>query len=195
MPTLNESSCRPGARLKNMFHAWEAGLIKHFINSFRVVLWDGQQPFVDRSNPYGEYTIYIPRSGGGSIDMSKFAFGYKLVSVAAETEGEPSTTACEITPGTIRFHGAGAWSLPDISPLTYQVALDPMSEPWVYAQMPRGGGTVSVSASSTEPISNTSTFKLPLYLFKRTDGGSYVLHPTAGGVRHIGDYNGDTPLL
>ncbi len=136
--------------------------------------------------------LHIGGGGTGSgVDYSKFAFGFKLASIPGESEEDPGTPGVEITPGTIRFHGAGKWTLAEKATVT----LDPMSEPWVYAQMPRGGGTVSIAASSTEPVSNASTFKLPLYLFKRTDGGSYVLHPDLGGIRHIGDVNLDTPLF
>lgn len=128
---------------------------------------------------------------GSSVDYSKWAFGHKLVSVPGETEDDPATTACQIQPGAIRFHGAGYWTLAEAT----SVALDPMSAPWVFAQMPRGGGTISIAASSTEPVSNATTLKIPLYLFERSEGGSYALHSTLGGIRHIGDVNLDTPLL
>lgn len=188
MAQLNEYSCRPGARLRNLFTAWEARAVKHFINSFKVVTWNGAEPRIDRSDPYGEYTIYIPRTGTG-VNYRKYAFGYSLSTVEGETEEDPSTTICTIQPGAIRMHGAGVYYLAAAA----EVTLDPMSEPWVYASCPRGGGSVSIAASSTEPISNVSTLKIPLYQFERTTGGSYVLPD--GGIRHIGDVNLDTPLL
>jgi hypothetical protein len=119
--------------------------------------------------------------GGGAVDYSRWAFGHKLVSVPGETGEDPSTTACQIQPGTIRFHGGGYWKLAEAT----SVALDPMSAPWVYAQMPRGGGAISILASSTEPISNSTTLKIPLVQFQRTTGGTYVLPP--GGIHHAGD--------
>jgi hypothetical protein len=134
------------------------------------------------------------RGGGAGVDYSKWAFGFALSTDAGETEEDPPVTICTITPGTIRCHGAGSWGLDPESLFPFTVILDPLDEPWVYAQMPRGGGTVTINVSSTEPVSNASTLKIPLYLFKLT-GGSYALHPTKGGIRHIGDVNIDTPLL
>lgn len=127
--------------------------------------------------------------GGGSVDYSVYAFGHKLSTVAGATEEDPSTTVCTISPGAIRAHGAGYWYMTTAA----EVTLDPMSAPWVYAQMPRGGGTVTIGASSTEPITNATTLKIPLVQFQRTTGGSYVL--PAGGIHHSGDVNLDTPLL
>lgn len=129
------------------------------------------------------------KGGGAGINYRKCAFGFALSSEPGETEEDPATTLCTIMPGTIRFHGAGVWSMATAQGVT----LDPMSEPWVYAQMPRGGGAISILASSTEPISNASTLKIPLYQFERTPGGTYVLPD--GGIHHMFDVNMDTPLL
>jgi len=134
-----------------------------------------------------------PGRAGGAVafDYSVFAFGFRFVTIEGENEGDPPTTGVEIMPGSVRMHGVGSWSLDEAA----TVSLDPMSAPWVYAQLPRNGGDVTVSASSTEPVSNTTTLKIPLYLFERSEGGTYALHSTLGGIRHIGDVNLDTPLL
>lgn len=140
--------------------------------------------------------LHIGGGGTGSgVDYSKWAFGFSLSTGAGETEEDPPVTVCTITPGTIRCHGAGLWGLDPESLSPFAVILDPLDEPWVFAQMQRGGGAVTIEVSSVEPISNSSTLKIPLYLFKRSEGGSYALHPTKGGIRHIGDVNLDTPLL
>ncbi len=64
---LDEDQCERGKPLSSMFTAQEAKLIKRFINSFRVRMWEGKYPFVDRDDPEGEYTIYLPHAEGGSM--------------------------------------------------------------------------------------------------------------------------------
>lgn len=141
-------------------------------------------------SPYRPRRRSRSRLAGEGVDYSKWAFGFKRVTIPGQNE-DPSTSGVEITPGTVRIHGAGQWSLA----LPATVSLDPISEPWVYAQMSRGGGSVTIAVSSVEPVSNASTLKIPLYLFERLEGGTYALHSTLGGIRHIGDINLDTPLL
>jgi hypothetical protein len=123
--------------------------------------------------------------GGSSFPWNKIAFGYRL-DVTRPAEEAPYTR-CFINPGSIRFHGVGIWQYLGGESVT----LDPMTLPWVYAQMPREGGAIGIMASSEEPASNASTFKRPLVQCARTAGGLYELYL----VRHFGDFNGDTPLL
>ncbi len=60
MSILQERNCRRGLPLKKMWTAAEAALVKRFLDRFEVKTYDGNDPFIDRSNPYGEWKIYIP---------------------------------------------------------------------------------------------------------------------------------------
>lgn len=192
MARLNERSCRSGAPLKQMFTADEAFVIKRFLNSFDVRMGGFREPFVDRSSPVGEYVIYLPRTsgtGGVSFPWDKLAFGYAL-SAELDSSDEPTgNTICTINPGKIRIHGAGVFELTSAA----SVVLTPMTTAWVYAQMPRAGGSITVLATSTEPESNATSLKVPLYKFTKS-GESYVLSD-GDGIRHMGDINLDVPLL
>ena len=103
----------------------------------------------------------------------KFAFGYSI-----------SGEVVKIYPGTIRKHGIGNYALSSETEVTLTGATE-----WVYAQMSRAGGTVSIKHSATEPASNSTTLKVPLYLFSFV-ASSYSLER----VCNLGDINFDTPI-
>lgn len=128
--------------------------------------------------------------GGGSFPWNLFAFGFSLRTAGADDETyDEGATVCAIQPGAIRIHGVGIYKMDAKA----EVDFAGMSAPWVYATMLRGGGPVSVGVSSSEPESNTTTLKVPLFQFNRTERGNYVL--PEGGAHHVGDINFDTPLL
>jgi hypothetical protein len=187
MSRLDETRCRPGSPLNRMFTAGEAAVIKRFINSFQVRLWNGREPFVDRTNPYGEYTIYLPRTGD-SFPWSKLSFGYALAVVYGGTEEAPTvTTTCTINSGTLRIHGIGTVSFPE-SEITLLAETCT-----VYAQAARGSladGTIHVSASPSA-TSNTH-YWFPLYTF--TYDATTERH-ALDTIHHFGDLHLDVPVM
>ena len=129
----------------------------------------------------------VVTGGGAGFPWSKMAFGYRLIVEAGETEEDPSTTLCRIFPGKIRMHGIGNRTLAN----EQDVALG-ASEEWVYVQFARGGssGPASISHSFTEPVSTSTTVRIPLYVFERLNGGAYSLKQ----ICNMGDVNFDTPI-
>ena len=72
---LDENTCSRGMPIRKLFSAEEARLVKRFINSFRVRMWEGNYPFVDRSDPLGEYVIYLPRALGEQVAFEVISVG------------------------------------------------------------------------------------------------------------------------
>jgi hypothetical protein len=147
--------------------------------------------YVDWHN--GRPLIVPNGSGGGGggtgsgFPWSKVRFGYAL-SAELDSSDEPTgNTLCTINKGTIRVHGSGNFECSG-----GEVVLNPMVTAWVFAQMSRGGGTVTIGAQSTEPVSDVVTLRVPLYQFEQS-GSSYAL--ADAGICHIGDINFDVPLL
>jgi hypothetical protein len=142
-----------------MFSAWEARLVKRFINNFRVVTWNGREPYIDRSDPFGEYTIYIPRSSGGAtFPWSKLAFGYSL-----------SGTTCTIYGGSIRIARVGTYAVGETN-VTLSGAVV-----WIYVRHAYDHGETTIEVSATEPSGSTDYMEFPLYNFVRNAGGAYEL--------------------
>ena len=134
-----------------------------------------------------------PGGGGGpGFPWHKLSFGYRLVH---DTESDPPEWHARIYPGAIRMHGVAVYRL-DSNPLIdgagVEVTLAGV-EPWVYAEVTRGqsqGDPVGIGISSNEPLTTTTTLRIPLYRFKQ-EGARYVL----SHIANMGDINLDTPLL
>jgi hypothetical protein len=177
MPRLDETRCRQGSPLNRMFTADEAATIKRFINSFQVRLWNGREPYVDRSHPFGEYTIYLPRSSGAAFPWSKVSFGWSLA------DGVVTVYA-----GRLHIHGIGV-----VSFVETEVTL--LAETCtIYAHCARGSlanGTIAVSAS---PAATSNThYRFPLYTFTYdTESETYETPPR---IHHFGDLHLDAPVM
>jgi hypothetical protein len=164
-----------------MFTADEAAAIKRFLNSFDVRLWNGREPYVDRSNPFGEYSIYIPRTAG--IDYTKFCFGFKLTRSVDESENV--TWTITIYPGKVRLHGLRTYSLDASVDITLTAEVE-----HIYAVVNRvSGSAVTIDQATEEPTTTGTTMKLPLYTVEKT--GSAYGTPT---IHHLGDFDFDTPI-
>lgn len=131
--------------------------------------------------------------GGASFPWSKLSFGYRLV---RDTEADPPEWLVRIFPGAIRLHGVAVYSL-EANPLLADDAGAEVtltgSTVWVYAYVARGaanGTTVSIDRVNSEPLSTSTTLRLPLYKFE-LKGDRYVL----AQICNMGDINLDTPLL
>jgi hypothetical protein len=164
-----------------MFTADEAATIKRFINSFQVRLWNGREPYVDRSHPFGEYTIYLPRSSGAaSFPWSKLAFGYTLAM-------EETTWICTIYPGAVRLHGIGVRTLDAETDVVLSG-----SPAWVYVEFSRATAapsTLTLAVAASEPVSTSAVVRIPLYRFDYTNGAY-----TMGRICNMGDVHFDTPV-
>ena len=114
--------------------------------------------------------------GGAGFPWSLLAFGYSL-----------SDATCTIYPGTIRLHGIGTYSVAQTN-VTLTGAVE-----WVYVEQVKATpATTSIKHSATEPESNVAYRRLPLYKFE-AEAGVYSLS-SPGGIRHMGDFNFDTPI-
>ena len=60
---FDESTCMSGKSLRAMLPAKEMRAIKRFLNTFNVRVWNKSYTEVDRSDPEGAWTIYIPQTG------------------------------------------------------------------------------------------------------------------------------------
>jgi len=69
---LDEEACKQGAPLRTMITAEEARLMKGVLNRLEVRLWNGDTPWIDRLDPYGNWVIYIPSSEGISTHPWQF---------------------------------------------------------------------------------------------------------------------------
>lgn len=87
MSGLNESSCYRGAPARSLWTAEEARLVKQFLNTFSIRQWNKPYTEVDRSDPGGNWVLYIPQSGGGS--SSTYASFFKLYD-ATTVAGTPT---------------------------------------------------------------------------------------------------------
>jgi hypothetical protein len=162
-----------------MFTAGEAAVIKRFINSFQVRFWNGREPFVDRSNAYGEYTIYMPRSSGGSAAITStfdFALAY---------DAETDVSTCTISPGEVRMHGLRTYKLTEPAPvvLTGTIAC-------VHLVIDRASPSAPLTVAS-DLIAETdgANMRLPLYTFEKK-GASYALKAS----HHRGDFDFAAPI-
>jgi hypothetical protein len=128
----------------------------------------------------------VPTATGFQIEVES-GFPWKLVSFGYSLRGE----VVRIYPGTIRKHGIANYALePDVDEDGADVTLTGTTE-WVYAQMSRAGGTVTIEHSATEPESNATTLKVALYLFEIVPPStSYSL----SRICNLGDINFDTPI-
>ncbi len=142
-------------------------------------------------------TVVYPRGGAGggpAFPWRKLAFGYQLIH---HSETDPPESRVRIYPGSIRMHAVAIYTLEaDILNLDgagAEVTLIGVG-PWVYAQVTRGaadGTPPEILVSTSEPITTTTTLRIPLYRFKLQEGGTYALLE----ICNMGDINLDTPLL
>lgn len=73
MTALMESTCRPGAPVRDLWTAEEARLVKRVLNSLCVRMWNKPYCEVDRSDPGGEWSIFIPfYAGSGGVSYASF---------------------------------------------------------------------------------------------------------------------------
>ena len=65
---LDETTCRPRSPLRKMWTAGEARLVKHVLTNLEVRQWDRSYTEVDRSDPFGNWIIWIPEGGSGGTE-------------------------------------------------------------------------------------------------------------------------------
>ncbi len=135
----------------------------------------------------------IPTGGAGAaFPWSKLSFGYRLIT---DTEADPPERKVRIYPGAIRMHGVAVYHLAPnlgLDGAGDEIALSG-ADVWVFAQVTRGaspGAGVGIGMSSNEPLTTTTTLRIPLYRFT-LEGDRYVL----AQICNMGDINLDTPLL
>ena len=112
--------------------------------------------------------------GGEGFPWGKTSFGY------SQTAG----AEVRIYSGTLRLHGLGSYFVTQ-----HEVTLTG-AECWIYLHHTRDHATTDIRTSSTEPQTETSALRVPLFMFTLTPGGSYVL----ARICNIGDINFDLPL-
>jgi len=75
---LDETTCRPRSPLRKMWTADEARLVKHVLTNLEVRQWDKSYTEVDRSDPFGNWIIWIPEGGGGAASGAWSGFVWYL---------------------------------------------------------------------------------------------------------------------
>jgi hypothetical protein len=146
---------------------------------------------IGKVNAYGGIEQYvfghIPHGGGSGVDYSKFAFGYKLVSIAGDTEEDPSTPGVEITPGSVRMHGLRVYTMAEAE----IVALTgtPCIVTLVVDRTATAPASITFEVSSVVADSTSTSLRIPLYSFKQM-GDSYALEL----IYSLGDINFDQPI-
>jgi hypothetical protein len=200
MAVLDERTCRPGVKLNKMLTASEAFLIKRFLNNFRVRMYNGSEPFVDRSSEYGDWVIWIPEGGGGGggTSLRNVDFWYRLV-----FDADTLTTSCTINPGYINVHGQARYELPEepeenreveltgetaIVWLEYQRAIDGENYP-----------TITLRTGPVLPPIDGPVVSVPLFTFKGTevevDESTSYLSYRIHRQHRIGGLDVDTPIV
>ena len=126
----------------------------------------------------------IEVDGGASFPWALLAFGYTLA-----FDAETAVTTCTIYEGTVRLHGLGVATLPSAE---NEIVLE--GEPcWVFVSYARSAtqpSWLSLQIASSEPVSTSSTVRIPLYRFDAGAPGQYTL----GRICNMGDINFDTPI-
>ena len=90
---LDETTCRPRSPLRKMWTADEARLVKHVLTNLEVRQWDKSYTEVDRSDPFGNWIIWIPEGGAASGAWSGFVWylgdlKWDFSKVDADPDGE-----------------------------------------------------------------------------------------------------------
>ena len=112
------------------------------------------------------------------LPWSKFAYGYSK-----------SGAVITIYPGTIRMHGIAEYPNSDSETVTLTGSTE-----WVYLEVARGETTLTtpdVKHSATEPQTNSTHLRIPLYKFTSSTPGTYTL----ARICNLGDINLDTPIM
>jgi len=116
---------------------------------------------------------FVGNDDGDSFPWSDVSLGYTR-----------SGSTVTIYAGSIRLHGIGNYAVSQAN-----VTLTGITE-WVYVQQGIiSPGTTSIEHSSTEPESNGTHRKLPLFKFTAS-AGVYSLTQ----ICHMGDFNFETPI-
>ena len=113
-----------------------------------------------------------------SFPWSLLAFGYSL-----------NAAVCTIYPGTIRMHGIAKYPLATAATVTLTGSTE-----WVYAEVQRQdttGTAPTIAHSSTEPETNSTHLRIPLFKFTSPAANRYTL----ARICNMGDVNLDTPIL
>jgi len=112
-------------------------------------------------------------AAAAAFPWSTLSFGYTT-----------SSGGVTIHAGSIRLHGIGNYAVAETD-----VTLTGATE-WVYVEQSKSTpASTSVKHSATEPATNTSFRRLPLFKFTN-DGSGYVL----AQICHMGDFNFDAPI-
>ena len=107
---------------------------------------------------------------------------------AQENNGSDDTTGAKLTirTGNLRIHGTNNIVVPET-----EIIMTGITE-WIYVEHARGSGTASINHSSSEPVTNSTHLRVPLYNFELdTSLNRYKLADQ--GLRRF-DINFDTPL-
>ena len=130
------------------------------------------------------------KGGGPAFPWSKLAFGYALAIKEGETEEEPDTPAVNINAGSVRMHGLRVY--------TYTPPEDGSKLPLVgddcivFIEIDRvsSENDITLSAQTVMTPTTATTLRIPLYTFRKLEGGSYALHV----IHNMGDINIDQPI-
>jgi len=145
----------------------------------RVKFSTGERLSASKLNMAFEDRQYVDFTGPNNIlrpkglPWNRLAFGYYLVK-----------NVVTIYTGNLRQHG-----IQNISISETDVTLSGDPE-YVYVNHQRGSSSATILHSQTEPVSNSTTLKVPLYKFEVVTGMIYKISQ----ILHFGDINFDTPI-
>ena len=125
----------------------------------------------------------VIRKLGESFPWSKLAFGYALAT-------DDDTPVVNINAGSVRMHGLRVY--------TYTPPEDGSELPLVgddcivFIEIDRvsSENDITLSAQTVMTPTTATTLRIPLYTFRKLEGGSYALHV----IHNMGDINIDQPI-
>ena len=86
---LDTLTCMPGVPIRDMLPAEEMRVIKTFLNEFVIREWANSYTEVDRRDPSGRWTLWIPRRGGTGGKVQPRSFGYTLTQPVYDEQDPP----------------------------------------------------------------------------------------------------------
>ena len=142
---LDETTCRPRSPLRKMWTAGEARLVKHVLTNLEVRQWDRSYTEVDRSDPFGNWVIWIPFGTGGGTSSSAYTSYFKVVDASTT---DPDVCKIGVTNGSSEMldpvGNCGAVKINgervDVEAVTETITADGVYHVWIHSWIDAADG-------------------------------------------------------
>ncbi|OQB34670.1 MAG: hypothetical protein BWY06_03397 [Candidatus Latescibacteria bacterium ADurb.Bin168] len=155
---LDETTCRPRSPLRKMWTAGEARLVKHVLTNLEVRQWDRSYTEVDRSDPFGNWVIWIPFGTGSGA--SEYRSYFRVINASTT---DPDVCKIGVTSGgttvsgncgTVKINGDRA----DVTAVEKTLSSDGTYYVWIHSWIGASAGASAAiivgSADDDDPPDN-----------------------------------------